>query len=224
MISHSKPPLPPQLTRSLIPSPATHSYLIPPDSGSFAPGTRLVNWVWYYSLPSTSPQALTAVLTDTTGRTHSTTVPSGLVRPEIWHQHRDTALPTMAAPFAALLAATQDPFVTKVNDALSDKAVFCDGRVVLVGDALAGLRPHLAISVEQAARHCLGLIKVWEGEGMTVQEWAGEMVRYGEKLWLASRVLGLAFGMGSWGETLGAMWAYGVWLVKGWLGRGSKGY
>ena len=197
------------------------SYAIPPDSGSFTPGTRLINWVWYCNLPSPSA-ALTEVLTDTTGRTHSNTVPSGLVRPEVWRKHLATALPTMAAPFATLLSATRQPFVTKVNDALCETAAFCDGRVVLVGDALAAFRPHLAVATEQAARHCLGLARVWAGE-MTVEQWAREATGYGKRMWLASRVLGL-FCMGSWGQLLGVMWVYVVFLVKLKMGKGPRGY
>ncbi len=185
-----------------------------------ASGTRLINWVWYYNLPDTST-ALTDVLTDTAGLTHSNTVPSGLVRPDVWQKHLATTLPAMAAPFAALLSATQQPFVTKVNDALSDKAVFYDGKVVLVGDALAAFRPHLAVATEQAARHCLGLAKVWKNK-ITIEEWAREVTGYGKKMWLASRLLGM-FGLGTWGAFVKALYMYVayIWTLK--LGKGPKG-
>lgn len=128
----------------------------------------------------------------------------------------------MAAPFAALLSATRQPFVTKVNDVLCEKAVFHDGKVVLVGDALAAFRPHLAVATEQAARHCLGLARVWEGE-MTMEQWSREATGYGKRMWLASRVLGI-FGLGSWGQLLKTLWVYVVFLVKLKLGKGPRGY
>ena len=98
----------------------------------------------------------------------------------------------MAAPFAELLSKPQEVFVTKITDAISEKASFHDGRVLLVGDALAAFRPHLAVATEQAAKHCLGLGEVWEGK-KTIEQWEGEAMAYGRRIWLASRLLG-AFG------------------------------
>ncbi|KAK4157188.1 zeaxanthin epoxidase, chloroplastic [Chaetomidium leptoderma] len=137
-------------------------YAIPPDTGTFHPSTRLLNWVWY-STPSSPPSILTlnSILTSTQSTTtttpHKTTVPTGLVRPAIWQAQKlstTTGLPLAAPPFAQLLAATptRSVFVTKVTDALCDRAVFWEGKVVLVGDALATFRPHFAVATEQAAR------------------------------------------------------------------------
>lgn len=193
------------------------SYIIPPDTPSFTPGTRLINWVWYYNLPPTSPE-LTAVLTDTANVLHGNTVPSGLVRPEIWQHHLATTLSQMAAPFAELIAATQHPFVTKVNDALCEvKPVFCGGKAVLVGDALAAFRPHFALATEQAAKHALTLGKVWRRE-MGIEEWGREVWVYGKKTWLASRLLGV-FGVGRWWDFVKVLGAYVAFLVKLKLGK-----
>ncbi|KAL2020573.1 hypothetical protein VTK56DRAFT_8161 [Thermocarpiscus australiensis] len=200
-------------------------YIIPPDSGTFAPGTRLINWVWYSNAPSsTSPgssssstPSLTEVLTSTTGHVHANTVPAGLVRPEIWRRQLAGVLPRLAPPFAELLVATREPFVTKVNDALCERAVFCGGRVLLVGDALAAFRPHFAVATEQAARHCLALEEVWEGR-MGLGRWEDEVTRYGKRMWLASRVLGV-FGVGGWWEFLRVLFVYVVFLVRLKLGR-----
>jgi 2-polyprenyl-6-methoxyphenol hydroxylase-like FAD-dependent oxidoreductase len=198
------------------------SYAVPPDTGTFAPGTRLINWVWYYNLPAGSAD-LTEVLTDSRGKTHGNTVPSGLARPEIFQKHLATTVDAMAGPFAALLSHPgQTPFVTKVNDALTETAVFWDGKVVLVGDALAAFRPHFAVATEQAARHCLGLAKVWEGE-QTVQQWARDVTGYGKRMWLLSRVLG-AFGLRGWGEFVKVLCVYVAFLVRLKLGRGPRGY
>ncbi|GAB1316521.1 Zeaxanthin epoxidase, chloroplastic [Madurella fahalii] len=187
-------------------------YIIPPDTPSFTPGTRLINWVWYYNLPAASPE-LTAVLTDTANVVHGNTVPSGLVRQEIWQQHLATTLPQMAAPYAELIAATRHPFVTKVNDALCEvKPVFKDAKVVLVGDALAAFRPHFAVAAEQAARHALALGKVWKGE-MSMEEWGREVWTYGKRMWLASRVLGI-FGLGGWWDFLKILGVYVAFLVR----------
>ena len=41
---------------------------------------------------------------------------------------------------------TKNPFVQLVTDIISPSAVFHDGHVVLVGDALSGARPHTTAS------------------------------------------------------------------------------
>ncbi|KAH6850706.1 hypothetical protein B0I37DRAFT_444688 [Chaetomium sp. MPI-CAGE-AT-0009] len=129
------------------------TYPIPPDTGTFTPSTRLLNWVWYSNAADPTP-----LLTDITGHTHSTTVPTGLVPPLLWQSQLAGTVSQMPRHLAALVCATQaeSVFVTRVSDALCARAVHCGGRVVLVGDALAAFRPHVAVATEQAARHCLG--------------------------------------------------------------------
>jgi 2-polyprenyl-6-methoxyphenol hydroxylase-like FAD-dependent oxidoreductase len=113
------------------------------------------------------------ILTDIHNRLHGNTMPAGLVRPEIWKRQVANTLPHMAGPLAELISATHQTavFVTKVHDALCQAPVLCDGKVILVGDALAAFRPHFALTTEQAARHCLALAKVQEGE-KSLDQWA----------------------------------------------------
>ncbi|KAK4031787.1 zeaxanthin epoxidase, chloroplastic [Parachaetomium inaequale] len=202
-------------------------YPIPPDTGTFTPGTLLLNWVWYCP-PSKGD--LPTLLTDRTGHTHSNTVPAGLINPAIWASQLASTLESMPPPVATLLSSTKPSavFVTKVNDALCERAVFCDGKVVLVGDALVTFRPHVAVATEHAARHCLGLGRVWgqeheEGKGvvmMTMGEWEREVRGYGERVWMASRVLGV-WGVGGWWEFWGVVWGF-VRILVGGLLRGRR--
>ncbi|OIW23616.1 FAD/NAD(P)-binding domain-containing protein [Coniochaeta ligniaria NRRL 30616] len=186
-------------------------YIIPPDSGSFEPGKRLLNFIWYWPYPEGSP-ALKEVLTDVDNTVHSNTVPAGLVRPETWSQHLAANLHTVADPFAEVISKCKNPFVTKVNDALSDKVSFYDGHLVLVGDALATLRPHIAAATEQAAGHCLDLGKVWHGE-MTRQQWEKTTWFQAKRLWLVSRAMGI-FGVGGWWALLKILATYLSFMVK----------
>ncbi|KAK3297437.1 uncharacterized protein B0H64DRAFT_423581 [Chaetomium fimeti] len=191
------------------------SYPIPPDTGTFTQATRLLNWVWYSNAPDPTP-----FLTDVHNRTHSTTVPTGLVSPPLWRAHLADTVAQMPPHLAALVSATQPEavFVTRVSDALCGRAVFCGGRVVLVGDALATFRPHFAVATEQAARHCLGLGRVWEG-GLELERWEGEVTGYGRRMWMASRVLGV-WGLGGWWEFLGVLGRFVGVVLGGLLGRG----
>ncbi|KAK3986771.1 zeaxanthin epoxidase, chloroplastic [Cladorrhinum sp. PSN332] len=195
-------------------------YVIPRDAGSFEPGSRLINWVWYQNFADPSPE-LTQVLTDINGQTHGNTVPAGLVRPEIWKHYLAARIGSMAAPVAKLIGSSEKVFVTKVNDSICDKAVYHDGKVLLVGDALTTFRPHFALATEQGGRHCLGLGKVWNGE-VSLEEWEKEATKHATKTWLLSRVLGTWFLRG-WVELLGTLWMYVVALVSLKLG-GDGGY
>jgi hypothetical protein len=100
----------------------------------------------------------------------------------------------------------------KVNDALSDKASFFDGHLILVGDALATNRPHLALATEQAAGHCLDMGKVWHGE-MTLEQWETKTLIQAKRIWLASRVLGV-FGVGGWWAFLKILATYLSFMIK----------
>jgi hypothetical protein len=165
--------------------------------------------VWYCNLPTTS-SLHSQILTDINGHQHNNTVPAGLVNPNLWQQHLATHLAGLAAPFAEAIS-TRHPFITKVNDALCDRAVFFNGKVILVGDAFATFRPHFAVATEQAARHCLGLGRVWGGE-MTLQEWEEEAKTWGKTQWLRGRILG-AFGTGRWWEFVKGLWKYVAFVV-----------
>jgi 2-polyprenyl-6-methoxyphenol hydroxylase-like FAD-dependent oxidoreductase len=66
----------------------------------------------------------------------------------------------------------ESPFVQAITDNFAAKCVFPDGKVMLVGDAVAGLRPHTTAGTNQAALHALVLKKVFEkGSAMSVVRW-----------------------------------------------------
>ena len=54
--------------------------------------------------------------------------------------------------------------VTSVTSIASPRAVFFNGKLLLVGDALAQFRPHVGSSTNQAALDALLLEKVFKGE------------------------------------------------------------
>jgi hypothetical protein len=48
---------------------------------------------------------------------------------------------------------------------LTTKSVFINGKVLLIRDAIAGVRPHTGAGTAQAAMHTFLLKKVFEEEG-----------------------------------------------------------
>lgn len=199
----------------LSPQPTHHSYVIPTDHGLFDPDELLLNWLVYQDLAEGSPEEA-AIFTDRRdGRRCHTTVAPGALDPDVWARHRAALLPRMIAPFAEVVARSPVPFATKVREhavaaprgpgrttstTTASSSDYCcdryDGRVVLVGDALATYRPNLGRATDQAAAHCLSLMHVWRGE-RTLAAWEGDACREAARVLLLSRIMS-EFGKGTW--------------------------
>ncbi|KAI1117990.1 FAD binding domain-containing protein [Nemania sp. NC0429] len=185
------------------------SYFIPTETGHTEPGERLINWVWYYPVPEDSAE-MAAMFTDTNGKLHPSTVPQGLVNPNVWAAQVARYIGNMTAPLGEVVSKTPAPFITKVSEAQCGAASFYGGRLVLVGDAFTGYRSHLGMASEQAARHCVALEKVLRGE-MTQEQYHKEVVFYSQRFILLNRFIGL-MGMGWIRALLSTMFAY-AWLM-----------
>jgi hypothetical protein len=155
---------------------------------------------------------MTDIFTDIHGQYHRNTVPKGLVRPDVWKPIMEETTANLAPPFAELVSKVNNPFVTKIVDALGTTPSFHNGRVLLVGDALTTPRPHTAKSTEQAAFHCLSLAKVWNGT-ITQKAWDWEVAMYAERTWLTGNMLGV-FGLGTTLQFLQCVFAYIFFLVR----------
>lgn len=191
-------------------------YVIPTDEGDFTPEAQLINWVLYQDVAEgTAIEA--AIFTDANGHRRQRTVPQSFVDPHTWGSIREPLIARMAAPFAELVSATTNPFVTKINDVLVSQASFCDGHVVLVGDALATYRPHAGKATDEAASHCLGLAKVWRGD-KSLASWNIEACISSKKMYLWSRLLG-EFGRGTWFSFLRSIVSYLGFLIRARLWR-----
>ena len=163
------------------------SYVIPGKNGTLERGTRLINWVWYCNY-----EDLPQVLTDCDGQTHRWTLPHGKVNLKVWESQKKYARGNLPPQFAELVDKTHSPFVQAVTDVIAPQACHYDGRVILVGDALAGFRPHTVASTSQAAFHASQLwehMKCWDEwvkkmslYEETVMEFARHGVQHGQKL------------------------------------------
>ncbi|MCJ1394607.1 hypothetical protein MMC18_007487 [Xylographa bjoerkii] len=152
------------------------SYTIPGKYGSLEAGKRLVNYVWYCNYPQDSEE-YRELMTDSDGHRHHTTLPAGKMRPEIWDQQKDYARRILPPQFAEIVQKTTQPFIQAITDVLSPRNSFFDGKVLLVGDAVAGFRPHTAASTSQAAFDALMLSELMSGE-MDNDQWQEKTMNY----------------------------------------------
>lgn len=116
-------------------------------------------------------------------------MPAGKIQERIWTQQKDHAKDILPEAFSDLVCATKRPFVQAITDVESPRASFFDGKLLMVGDAVAGFRPHTAASTSQAAYHALLLEKDMKGE-ISWQEMVDEMMEYARYMCAAGKKMG----------------------------------
>ena len=151
-------------------------------------------------------------MTDSNGHHHRNTLPPGKMRPEIWDKQKSYAQSVLARPFAELVEKTTQPFIASISDIIAPRASFFDGKLILVGEALALFRPHVALSANQAALNCLLLKKVLQGE-ITMKEWERRVLQYGARTRLLSILTGSWTQFGGMRLVVSAV-EYGLLLVR----------
>jgi 2-polyprenyl-6-methoxyphenol hydroxylase-like FAD-dependent oxidoreductase len=138
-------------------------YLIPGQNGSIEPGHRLLNWIWYSNYED-GGDSLEELMTDVNGRRHAITLPVGTMNPDVWSKQKALASDVLPPQYAEVVRKTEQPFIQAITDVISPQNSFFDAKVLLVGDALAGFRPHTAASTGQAAFDAMRMGEWFGGE------------------------------------------------------------
>ncbi|EXJ65396.1 hypothetical protein A1O7_01737 [Cladophialophora yegresii CBS 114405] len=137
------------------------TYTIPGPDGAMEPGKRLLNFVWYTNFPE-GEQELEEVMTDKDGKRRRLTIPPGMMRPEAWEMVKKRGRDRLPPQMSEMVEKTKQPFVQCITDVITPTNNFFNGKAVLIGDALAGFRPHTVASTSQAAFDVLMLIEYLE--------------------------------------------------------------
>ncbi|KAH7346943.1 hypothetical protein BKA66DRAFT_433203, partial [Pyrenochaeta sp. MPI-SDFR-AT-0127] len=157
------------------------AYLIPGEHGTLEPGKRLINFVYYTNLPSSSltdpSPEFKELMTDVDGVFHRITMPPGKTDPRAWEKQRQIAADKLPPQFAELVCGTKKPFVQAITDVISRDNEYFNGRVILVGDALSGFRPHTVASTSQACFDAMILADMIEGK-IGRKEWKKQTLGY----------------------------------------------
>ncbi|KAF2026914.1 hypothetical protein EK21DRAFT_102878 [Setomelanomma holmii] len=157
------------------------AYLIPGENGTLEPGKRLINFVYYTNFPSPSlsdpSPEFRELMTDAEGQYHRITMPPGKTDPQAWKKQRKIASERLPPQFAEIVCGTKKPFVQAITDVLSPTNEFFNGRVILVGDALSGFRPHTVASTSQACFDAIILADMIEGK-VGRKEWKKQTLGY----------------------------------------------
>jgi len=112
-------------------------YPVPGRDNETQPGHRAYNIVWYRP---TTPEKLADLCVDATGKSHGTSIPPPLIRPDVvaWIRAQTRAL--VAPQMAEIFARDPRPFFQPIFELDTSRIVF--GRVALLGDAAFLMRPH----------------------------------------------------------------------------------
>ena len=137
------------------------TYTIPGADGTVEPGKRLLNFVWYTNFPE-GEQELEEIMTDKNGKRRRITVPPGMMRPEAWAMVKKRGRDRLPPQMSEMVEKTKQPFVQCITDVITPTNNFHGGKVVLIGDALAGFRPHTVASTSQAAFDVMMLVEYLE--------------------------------------------------------------
>lgn len=164
------------------------AYTIPGPNGTIEPGKRLLNWVWYVNYEEGSLEHK-ELMTDKDGRRHHVSLPPRAIQDHVWQRQKEVAIEVLPPQFAELVNKTKVPFVQAITDVISTAAVLPrDNRVLLIGDALAGFRPHTAASTNQAALDALMLAKavdeILEGadQNEVLKLWEQDVLKYAKSM------------------------------------------
>ena len=121
-------------------------YAIPNADGQTVPGRRVINSVWYRNYPDDG--AFAALMTDADGRRRSGTMPPGSIRREFLDEMFEAAAATLAPPIRDVVLKCPEPLIQAIFDLEVPQMVF--DRVLILGDAAFGLRPHVAAGQAKA--------------------------------------------------------------------------
>ncbi|MEU6644469.1 FAD-dependent monooxygenase [Saccharomonospora sp. NPDC046836] len=140
------------ISYSVVPHSHITVYPIPGEDGT-GPQDRLMNYVWYRNVAAGSE--LAEMLIDKRGFSATVSLHPGLVQDRYVDEMRETAAAILAPAAAAVVTATEQPYLQVVADVRS--ARMADGRIALLGDAASAARPHAAAGTAKAAANAWAL-------------------------------------------------------------------
>ena len=114
------------------------SYGVPCNDGPADEVGKSVNWAWYQVRDQQEKKSL---LTDKDGHEHKFSLPRKSMREEEQRKIKEQAEKQLPEVYKEMVRRTDDVFLQVITDSeVPDSNVFFDGKVVLIGDAVAGQR------------------------------------------------------------------------------------
>jgi 2-polyprenyl-6-methoxyphenol hydroxylase-like FAD-dependent oxidoreductase len=171
------------------------SYLIPGEKGELEPGSRRLNWVWYWN--TDEERELPELLLDSDGRAHRSSVAAGKVPQRYITMLRQRAEEHLPAVLAQLVHSTPEPFIQVIYD-LRTPGMSKDS-VAILGDSACVVRPHTAAGTSKASGDAVSLAQHLQAAdfdlSVALPRWQSERLAVAERLihhgWRLARNSGL---------------------------------
>lgn len=178
------------LTYVLVPNSHILVYPIPGADGRIDRGHRLWNFVWYRNVDKGAP--LDELMTDCDGFPHPVSLRPGRVQAHYVRELKERASASLPEDAAAVVAATEHPFLQVVMDVASPRMAV--GRVCILGDAAFAARPHAAAGTAKAAENAWMLaeaIEAFAGDlSAALDAWSEHQSALGASLVARARHIG----------------------------------
>ena len=184
------------------------AYAIPGPDDSVEVGERALNFVWYRNVAG---GAYDDLMTDRDGVHRPGTMPPGLVRDRFVRALHADASAQLAPQLAEVVLGCDTPFIQAIFDMTAHR--FRRGRAIVIGDAAAALRPHVAAGTAKACADGWALRDFLSGAGDLDRALAGWETR---QMALAESVAARSRAMGEASQTAGTMvpgdpgWRFGL--------------
>lgn len=162
-------------------------YWVPAGDGRVSDETQVLNWAWYNTF---SDDQFANVMTGKDGRRHHWSLSGSAMKDEVANNTRTKAKNELPRAMAEMVEETKQPFLQVVSDMVVPANVFMDGKVVLIGDAVAGQRPHTASSCTQCCFHAI-LVTAWVEGLISTDQMSKEAREYSNILIDAGKQLGV---------------------------------
>lgn len=186
-------------------------YAIADGEGRTMSPHRAMNFVWYRNYPEGGP--FEDLMQGRDGKQRPTTMPPGAVREEHIGEMRSTARQTIAPTLLEVILECDEPLIQAVFDFRSPSMAF--GRVCLIGDAAATLRPHVAAGQAKACADAWALRDALSASHGNVEdalaEWEPSQLALANQAFSRSREMGIASQFEGTMEAGDRSWRFGLW-------------
>ncbi len=186
-------------------------YAIPDREGRTDSPHRAMNFVWYRNYPAGG--SFEDLMQGRDGRQRTTTMPPGTVRKEHIEEMESTARQTIAPTLLEVILECEEPLIQAVFDYQSPRMAL--GRVCLIGDAAATLRPHVAAGQAKASADAWALrdaLLASRGDIETaLAAWEPTQLDLADRAFSRSREMGIASQFDGSMEPGDPSWRFGLW-------------
>jgi 2-polyprenyl-6-methoxyphenol hydroxylase-like FAD-dependent oxidoreductase len=145
-----------------------------------------LNWAWYIEL---NEAELADVMTDAKGRKYQYALPQGAMKEGHAAKFQAMAKKMLGPQFCEAVEKTKSPFIQVITDAETRQNTFWEGKVLLVGDAAGGQRPHTGSAVTAACYHAHLLRLQLMGE-MSVEQWSANAQVVSQTIFKCGQAIG----------------------------------